>query len=129
MNLDRIRHIKTVMDAVDPESVGLNDYLRGDDACGTIACVAGWCCLDPKFHDEGLTLREGNNFPGYQGFGPGFDSLKAFFGLSWQQTENLFGARWASEYDHEIEHLQPNDHERAVHRIKRFLEDYDPQPA
>jgi hypothetical protein len=129
MNLERIRHIQTVMAAVAPTSVGLNDYLRGDDACGTIACVAGWCCLDAKFHEEGLTLREGHNSPGFQGFASGFESLMAFFDLTFDQTENLFGACWASDYDHEIEHLKPTDHERAMHRIKRFLEDHDPQLA
>lgn len=129
MNLERIRHIKTVMDAVSPESVGLNDYLRKDDACGTLACVAGWCCLDPKFHEEGLTFAGANNFPKYQGLGAGFPSLRAFFGLNFRQTEDLFGARWASDYDNEIEHLKPTDHERAMHRITRFLEDYDSEYA
>ncbi|MEN7527882.1 hypothetical protein [Cupriavidus sp. DL-D2] len=128
MNLERIRHIQTVMAAVAPETVGLNEYLIHDESCGTIACVAGWCCLDPKFNEEGLTLRD-NNFPGYQGFGSGFHALMGFFDIGFHEAENLFGARWGSEYDSEIEHLKPTDHERALHRIKRFLEDYDSQPA
>ncbi|MGO4302225.1 hypothetical protein [Cupriavidus sp. RAF12] len=129
MNLDRICHIKTVMAAVAPETVGLNEYLIHDESCGTIACVAGWCCLDPKFNEEGLIWREYNNSPGFQRFSPGFHSLMGFFDIGFHEAENLFGARWGSEYDHEIEHLTPTDHERAMHRIKRFLEDHDPQPA
>lgn len=36
--------------------------------CGTVACAAGWCGLDPWFHSQGFAMRLFRHLPPFRGY-------------------------------------------------------------
>lgn len=81
--------------------------------CGTSACAAGFCALNPAFNALGLTLDRRLKAPSYRGLA-GFDSLAAFFGINTAATDWFFEARSYIE-------AERNSPRVVADRITQFL--------
>ena len=99
-----------------------NDDKR-QDLCQTTACAVGWCCLDPWFISQGLTLQweklgeevgksYGCYFPVFQGLEE-WEAVYKLFGLSPYDTDLLF---LDSSYDGEAVSVV-----RVIERIEQVM--------
>lgn len=100
MNKDRLLKLADFLDTVPDDRFDMHTWASGGfepEACGTVACAAGWACT--IFKDEGLHLRFYKNGP-KPAFKElrGIDAVEEFFDLDYGQTMHLFFCR---DYDEE----------------------------
>jgi hypothetical protein len=69
--------------------------------CGTICCAAGWMALNPVMHRAGLYTSWNTGNPmfdmGEEDVLSGVDALAAFFDISFNEAQALFGPRMSFE--------------------------------
>lgn len=79
--------------------------------CGTIACIAGHCAMDPWFNTQGFTLRTAHpHIPAFAGH-EGRRAIAKFFDLSHAQVAHVFYAN----------RKQTPTTQTAIASIKRLL--------
>lgn len=111
MNRDRLQHLVTILEKVDPSRFDMQSW-----ACGTAACAIGHAACDPDFNTQGLHLI-GNTlntryFPVY-GEHEAWSAVRRFFHLSLEDSELLF-----SQYAYPRS-VTVND---VINRIKEFIQ-------
>ena len=65
-------------------------WMRDDPKCGTIGCAAGWAAQSPKLPE--LEVSRNMNGTPYHGGDYGFLAIRRFFGLSGDESEDVFSA-------------------------------------
>lgn len=116
MNIDRLKHLITVLAAVHSENFEIG-YWKDTRDCGTVACALGWAGSDPRFKAEGLQLEHPSYAPYFQGF-TGYAAGAQFFGITRGQSEYLFNP---DEYAPGLnEQVTPAD---VIARIEELLGD------
>lgn len=100
-----------------------------DDECGTVACAAGWACMDPDFRRAGLSFSKRNDSGPWRGFdrAPSLTlkdgtvvndewcALEQFFDLTNDEAEYLF-----------MPHLgKPNTPKAVATRMEKFVRFYE----
>jgi len=90
-NIERLKHLVTILRAVPPERFDMGYW-----ECGTVACAVGHACHDPQFRKEGLHLAK---VDGFSQLRPvldlgvrldGWEAVEGFFGLIEPQAYSLF---------------------------------------
>lgn len=87
MNVERLKHLITILSAVPPEHFDLGYW-----DCGTTACAVGWACRDEQFNKQGLTVGAADTYrevPRFSGLAR-WDAVEAFFDLDYDQAQHLF---------------------------------------
>lgn len=96
----RLLKLADILRAVPRKQFDMNQWTK-DESCGTVACAAGWACMDPGFRRAGLHLVETTNWCGTNLFpalteADGYveknewRALEKFFDLTPREAELLF---------------------------------------
>lgn len=84
MHRERLEHLITILEAVDPEHYDQTRWV-----CRSAACAGGYAAQDAGFNKLGLTLSAASpRFGGYLGI----DALQRFFDLSPKAADYIFGS-------------------------------------
>lgn len=88
MNIERLKHLITVLEKVEPERFDLNGWVS---SCGAAACAVGWAARDAEFQRQGLTLDvwEHDSHPTFARY-ESWDAVRRFFDLSSRESMHLF---------------------------------------
>ena len=66
-------------------------YVKGNNECGTTACVIGWAAMDPWFNKQGLRLNKAGIPIISQGaMSTGWFAVREFFDVSSERADELF---------------------------------------
>lgn len=87
MNRERLQHLITILEKVQPDMLKMGGWFARLTPCGTAACAVGHACLDPDFQAQGLSPFFGG--PKYAG-DMGWDAVEGFFDLGPLGAEHLF---------------------------------------
>ena len=103
----KLLHLIEILEQVPEDKLDMNSWLndtteitKNDDntitvknTCNTVACAAGWACLDPEFNLQGLFIEHNcitnSNTPVYLDFRC-FKALSIFFDINRAQTGYIF---------------------------------------
>jgi len=111
-NIERLKHLVTILRAVPPERFDMGYW-----ECGTVACAVGHACHDPQFQAEGLHLARVAGFatlrPALNRGQNGWPAVMTFFGLNLDQALYLF-----SMSDYESAFLTTDD---VIARIEALI--------
>lgn len=114
MNIDRLKHLITVLAAVPDKQFDINNW-KEEKSCGTVACALGWAGSDPRFKAEGFMLLPGMYYrPEFMGF-TSYGAGAKFFGISRAESEWLFNPE---EYEDDHDDVTPAD---VILRINELL--------
>lgn len=90
---EKFQQIVRVMNTLNPSQFDIQVWHHSSN-CGTVACIAGHCAMDPWFIDQGLTLvpviQAGGMAPEYQGSW-GLEALSRFLDIPMETSAWLFG--------------------------------------
>ena len=103
----KLLHLIEILEQVPEDKLDMNRWLNDTteitknndntitvkNTCNTVACAAGWACLDPEFNLQGLFIKytyvTNNYTPVYLDF-IGFKALSIFFDINDVQTGYIF---------------------------------------
>ena len=96
----RLDHLEQVVSRAPADGFDLRFFYvqTNRNECGTIACAAGWACLDPTFRAMGLHL-DSRGVPSYDGRVAG-EALAEFFGISHDHACYLFNGCARAIHEH-----------------------------
>ena len=70
MNKERLKHLVTILQGVNPALFNLRDWVNNKE-CGTICCALGWAAQDPEFNKQGLKMEDSVfKYPYYNQYKP-----------------------------------------------------------
>lgn len=116
-NIERLRTLYAMMAGIPGRQINLDSWRRekGDEKfCGTIACTFGWAATYPPFVAQGLRYNKCGDPMFVDKYGLefyGFQAAGKFFGLTQDETGDLFGMN-LNDSSHRLE---------ALRRIRAFL--------
>lgn len=106
-----------------------SDKSLADHECATSACAVGWCCQDPWFQEQGLSLHtelvhDIENFylsyPVFFGLQE-WHAVRSFFGIDESTARFLFCEESYGESENDFVQV-----EEVIERVEMFVEDLFP---
>lgn len=89
MNRPALEQAIRVLQTVDEDAFDMNQY---QSDCGTVACIAGHCAMDPWFKLQGFSLRNSPLHDPLYGRHEGRRAIETFFELTRADSNLLFYA-------------------------------------
>ncbi len=118
-HLKRLLKLADFLEKLPRKQFDICEIASKDEACGTVACVAGWAGFVPAFRRAGLKMVDEGKSSGKLSLmvnGVVKDNLLGavamFLGLSWRDEADLF---WPSGYDKA--NVTPKDAAKKIRRL------------